>query len=160
MVLLGCNKACRDEVETATLISSCYGFKKNNMSGCRINWWYQKTSKARKSSPLPWTLSPKHEAFRENVKCAHFQVATWYSTMNQHPSNLDSAFYRWVRGEIIKILHPVGIPQGISPAPPEVLNYIKCNCLSNKRCSSKIWIPANICWSSRRLEDVFNTSSA
>ena len=122
--LLGNTEACIDEVEneTATLISSSYGFETNNTTDCRINSWYQKTSKARKSAPLLRTLPPTHEAFTENVKRAHFQVATWYSTMNPHPPNLDPSFYGWVCEEISKILCPVGIPDGISPAPPEVLN--------------------------------------
>ena len=47
--LLGNTEACIDQVvnETATLISSCYGLETNNMTDCRINSWYQKTSKAR-----------------------------------------------------------------------------------------------------------------
>ena len=138
--LLGNTEACIDEVvnETATLISSCYGFETNNMTDYRINSWYQKTSKARKSAPLLQTLPPTHEAFRKNVKRAHFQVvATWYSTMNPHPPNNDPTFYGWVRDEIDKILCPVGIPYGISPALLENLNLIKCNCSSNKPYSSK-----------------------
>ena len=73
------------------------------------------------------------------MKRAHFQVATWYSTMNPHPPNLNPIFYGWVRDETNKILClcPVGIPEGISPVPPEVLNLIKCDCSSNKHCSSK-----------------------
>ena len=37
--LLGNTEACIHEVEneTATLISSCYGFETNNMTECRIN---------------------------------------------------------------------------------------------------------------------------
>ena len=137
--LLGYTEACIDEVvnETAALISSCYGFETNSMTDCRINSWYQKTSKARKSAALLQILPPSHGAFRENVKYAHFQMATWYSTMNSHPPNLDPAFYGWVFDEINKILCPVDIPEGISPAPPEVLNLLKCNCSSNKPCSSK-----------------------
>ena len=137
--LLGNTEACIDEVvnETATLISSYYGFETNNMTDCRINSWYQKTSKARKSAPFLQTLPPTHEAFRENIKCAHFQVATWYSTMNLHPPNLDPTFYGWVHDETNKILCPVGIPEGVLPAPAEVLNLIKCNCSFNKPCSSK-----------------------
>ena len=35
-------EACIDEVvnETATLLSSCYGFAANNMMDCRMNSWY------------------------------------------------------------------------------------------------------------------------
>ena len=39
--LLGNTEACIDKVvnETATLISSCYGFETNNMTDCRMNSW-------------------------------------------------------------------------------------------------------------------------
>ena len=57
--------------------------------------------------------------------------------MNPHPPNLDPTFYGLVHDEISKILCRVGIPEGISPSPPEVLNLIKCNCSPNKPCSSK-----------------------
>ena len=47
--LLGNTEACVAEFknETTTPVSSCYGFKTNNMTDCRINSWHQKTSKAR-----------------------------------------------------------------------------------------------------------------
>ena len=47
--LLGNTEACIVEFknETTTPVSSCYGFKTNNMTDCRINSWRQKTSKAR-----------------------------------------------------------------------------------------------------------------
>ena len=57
--------------------------------------------------------------------------------MNQHPPNLDPMFYGKVRDEINKILCPFGIPEIVSPAPPEILDIIKCNCSSKKLCSSK-----------------------
>ena len=93
--LLGNTATCIDGVvnETATLISSCYGFETKNMADCRINPWYQKTSKAIKPAPLIPTLPPTHEASRENVNRAHCQVATWYSTMNPHPPNLDPTLW-------------------------------------------------------------------
>ena len=54
--------------------------------------------------------------------------------MNQHPPNLDPSFYGWMRDKIKKILCQVGLPEGTSPAPPEFLNLIKCNCSSKKPC--------------------------
>ena len=41
----------------------------------------------------PYHQRMKH--FGENVKCAHFQVATWYSTVNQHPLILILHFMDW-----------------------------------------------------------------
>ena len=122
---------------TVTLVSSCCGFDANHMTNFRINSWYQKPSKARKSAPVLRTLPPTHKEFGENVKRVHFRVATWYSTVNQHLPNLGPTFYGWVRDEINKTLCPVGLPEGISPPPPKVLSLIKCNYSSNKTCSSK-----------------------
>ena len=53
------------------------------------------------------------------------------------PPNLDPTFYGLVCDEINKILCPVDIPEGVSPAPPEVLNPRKSNGSSSRPCSSK-----------------------
>ena len=73
--LLGDAEACTDKIvnETVTFISPCYRFTTNNMASYRMNSWYQKALKARKSVPLLLILPPTHETFRENVKCAHFR---------------------------------------------------------------------------------------
>ena len=81
-----------------------------NMTECRIQIWYNKTSKARK------TAAP----FAENVKCAHFQTATWLLTMSPDPPD--------GREEVNRLLSPIGIPAGIPPAPLEVLKLVKCTC--------------------------------
>ena len=137
--LLGNSEACMDEVvnETATLISSCYGFERNNMTDCRINSWYQKISKPRNLLHFTETNHLRMKHLEKMYTMPILPMATWYLTMNPHPPNLDPTFYGWVRDEINKILYPVGIPEGISPAPPEVLSLIKCNCSTNKPCSSK-----------------------
>lgn len=49
---------------TAILISNCYGFETNDTTDCRINLWYQKTSKSRKYTPLLQTIPLMHETFR------------------------------------------------------------------------------------------------
>ena len=36
--------------ETTNVISNCYGYPSSMMTECRINLWYQKTSKARKTA--------------------------------------------------------------------------------------------------------------
>ena len=66
--LLGNTEACIDEIvnETATLISSCYEFKTSNMTNCRINSWYQKISKARKSAHFS---KPYHQCMKHLEKC-------------------------------------------------------------------------------------------
>ena len=76
-------------VESALLISSCYGFESKDMTECRINSWKSRTSKARKTAPPLCSLPPTHETFSENVKRAHFQSAVWLSAMSPNPPHLD-----------------------------------------------------------------------
>ena len=97
-------------VESALLISSCYGFESKDMTECRINSWYRRTSKARKTAPPLCTLLPTHETFSENVKRAHFQSAVSLSAMSQNPPNLYPTKYRWEQDEINEVLCLIGIP--------------------------------------------------
>ena len=64
--LLENTEGCMGKVVNATaiLISNCYGFETNDTTDCRINLWYQKTSKSRKSAPLLQTIPVMHETFR------------------------------------------------------------------------------------------------
>ena len=45
--------------------------------------------------------------------------------------------YGWHKDLISGTLVPVGIPDGVSPAPNAVLDMVKCGCSSNSPCSSK-----------------------
>ena len=65
MVLLGCNKACRDEVETATLISSCYGFKKIT---CRVAESIDGIKKLQKPENLLHFPEPYHQSMKHSEK--------------------------------------------------------------------------------------------
>ena len=82
-------------VESALLISSCYGFESKGMTERRINFWKSRTSKARKTAPPLCSLPPTHETFSENVKRAHFQSAVSLSAMSPNPPNLDPTKYGW-----------------------------------------------------------------
>ena len=124
-------------VESALLISSCYGFESKDMTECRINSWKSRTSKARKTAPPLCSLPPTHETFSENVKRAHFQSAVWLSAMTLNLPNLDPTKYGWEQDKINEVLCLIGIPAGVSAAPPEVLKLIKCTCSSTKSCSTR-----------------------
>ena len=123
-------------VEQATLfISDCYGFQSNSMTDCRIQSWYQKTSKARKTAPLLQTLPPTDEAFKENVKRAILQIRQWYATMEPNPPDVN--LYGRLKDTVNRILVAVSLPEGVSPAPDEILNMLKCGCSSTSPCSTK-----------------------
>ena len=106
--LFGNTEACIDELVTLIQIAELIdGIKKLCIK------------KLQKPENLLELSKPYHQLmkhFGKNVKCAHIQVATWYSTVNQHPPNLDLTFYGLVRDEVNKILCPVDIPEGVSPA--------------------------------------------
>ncbi|KAJ8874577.1 hypothetical protein PR048_025443 [Dryococelus australis] len=52
------------------------------------------------------------------------------------PPDIDPTNYGWVRYDTMKNLKPVTLPEEIAVAPADVLNVIKCNCSSEKSCSS------------------------
>ena len=45
--------------------------------------------------------------------------------------------YGWEQDKINEVMCLIGIPAGVSAAPPEVLKLIKCTCLSTKSCSTR-----------------------
>ena len=104
------------------------------MTQCRIQCWY---SKARKSVPELKSLPPTNDTFAENVKRAHIQVAIWYSAIHPDPPKFDAEMYSGVKDVCQRVLIPVGIPDGVDPAPKEVLRMIKCTCSSSQPCASQ-----------------------
>ena len=107
------------------------------MTDCRIYTWYQKTSKARKSAPELKTLPPTQECFAENVKRGVLQTMICYDALQSKPPEVDPTCYGWKKDLPNKILLPVGIPEGILPAPESILKMVKCGCSSNTPCSSR-----------------------
>ena len=45
--------------------------------------------------------------------------------------------YGWEQDKINEVMCLIGIPAGVSAAPPEVLKIIKCTCSSPKSCSTR-----------------------
>ena len=124
-------------IEQATApITKWYGYKATDMTDCRIQSWFNKTSKVRKTAPALKTLPPTKEAFSENVKRGLLQ-AIWYYAMECCPPEVDVTLYGWHKDLINGTLVPVGIPDGVSPAPDAVLDMVQCGCSSNSPCSSK-----------------------
>ncbi|MES9884040.1 MAG: hypothetical protein ABW185_24600 [Sedimenticola sp.] len=122
--------------EATTFISACYGQQSEDMSDARARSWAAKTAQSRSKTPKLCSFPPTTESFHEHVKRAHLQAIYWFSTPNPHPPNLDPTEYGWIRHEQSKSLDAVAIPSGVPPAPPAVMQLIKCSCSSSKPCST------------------------
>jgi len=77
---------------------AAYGGLGVTMSECRKRLWAQKTAKS-SGAPKLCSLAPTTEAFMQNSKRAHFQVAQWYAALDSDPPPLDSQDYGWEADE-------------------------------------------------------------
>jgi hypothetical protein len=60
-----------------------------------ISWqlWAQKKTRKSTAAPKLCDLPPTAEAFEQNVYRAHFQIAQWYSALNQDPPPINTVDY-------------------------------------------------------------------
>jgi len=123
--------------QATSFLSACYGQTDcSTMSETRLKVWLSQTGKG-SSTPKLCTLPPTTEAFKENVKRAHYQALVWRSLEAQNPPELDSTEYGWVKDDQNKSLQPVTLPDEVQLAPEMVLRLIKCGCHSTTPCSSR-----------------------
>jgi hypothetical protein len=129
-----------DEVvaEATKFVAACYGSKTvENMSKVRFEIWRSKTSKKKITKPPPLkSLPPTSEAFAENVKRAHLQVALWKAASEPDPPDLCLDIHGWMKDEVDKSLTPIMVPPNVAPAPPEILQMICCGCSTEHPCST------------------------
>ena len=120
--------------EAMHFILACY-----NMSHCqdltqaRQELWKIKMAKCLAGPPKLCSLPPTTEAFTENAKRAHLQLAVWYHALDSEPPHLDPKNHGWTRKEDSTSLCPSVIPQGTHLAPDELIRLIKCSCASTKK---------------------------
>ena len=120
--------------EAMHFILACY-----NMSHCqdltqaRQELWKIKMAKCLAGPPKLCSLPPTTEAFTENAKRAHLQLAVWYHALDSEPPHLDPKNHGWTRKEDSTSLCPSVIPQGTHLAPDELVRLIKCSCASTKK---------------------------
>ena len=103
------------------------------MTECCQQLWAQKTGKST-AAPKLCGLPPTTEAFEQNVYRAHFQVAQWYSALNQDPPPLNAVDYGWEVDEANKCLIPRNVAEGIPYAPEQIMKLVKCGCVSQRPC--------------------------
>ena len=140
---LGDPKSRLDDVmkESTHFIGACYGQKcdpSDTMSSIRYKVWVSCTGR-KGASILPKlkSLPPTVEAFRENVKRAHFQVCIWKAALQQDPSELDPLEFGWASEGPSGAYFPVSLPSKVEFAPSDILKLINCSCSSDRPCSSQ-----------------------
>ena len=122
--------------EATRYVYACYGFD-GNLSEARYKLWFSKTGKRTVTRvPELKALPPTSDAFKENVNRAHIQVCIWKHDLNADPTNLDPTLYGWQKDEISKSLIPVTTPAITKPAPLEILELIRCGCVSGEPCKT------------------------
>ena len=89
--------------------------------------WKLKTGKSGASSPKLCSLPPTNEAFMENVRRCHLQVAIWKSALIDSPPQIEPCQYGWELDQQ-GVLIPCTVSAGTNLAPPIILKLIRCNC--------------------------------
>ena len=123
-------------IEQATkFMSACYGITSacSSMTECRERLWAQKTGKSA-VVPKLCSLPPTNEAFEQNVRRAHLQVAHWYSALSGDPPPLNPEEYGWEIDTTNRCLLPRNIADGVAYAPDSVLKLVRCGCASHNPC--------------------------
>ena len=125
--------------ESTHFFGACYGQKcdpSDTMSSIRYKLWVSRTGR-KGASILPKlkSLPPTAEAFRENVKRAHFQACIWKAALQQDPPELDPI--RMASEGPSGAYCPVSLPSKVGVAPSDILKLINCRCNSERPCSSQ-----------------------
>ena len=122
---LGDPKANLDDVikESTHFIGACYGQKcdpSDTMSSICYKLWASCTER-KGASILPKlkSLPPTVEAFRQNVKRAHFQACIWKAAWQQDPPELDPLEFGWASEGPSGAYCPVPLPSKVEVAPSD-----------------------------------------
>ena len=139
------NTDMEDVINQATaFMCICYSMSNTaSMTEAMINVWTARIRrkarigrKAASKVPKLCSLPPTTEAFRLNVRRAHFQCAIWRRALIQEPPNLDPTEYGWFKDEVTKSLQPVMLPPTKPPASDYIPKLVCCSCSSAQPCHS------------------------
>ncbi|KAG0713747.1 hypothetical protein GWK47_015536 [Chionoecetes opilio] len=85
-------------------MGACYGITTptSSMTKIRQKLWAQKTGKST-AAPKLCSLPPTTEAFEQNVRRAHHQVAHWYSALSGDPPTLAAVEHGWEADDTNKV---------------------------------------------------------
>ena len=125
-----------DEVllEATQFVARCCGSASSeSLSATRYEVWIGQTSKRKVTgAPKLKSLPPTSEAFKQNVRWAHFQVFVWKAAFEKYPPELAPTNFGWVKDEASISLLPVTISEGVALAPMDVLKVIRCGCATDQ----------------------------
>ena len=115
------------------------------MTDVRYKAWVSKTG--RKGAcllPKLKAIPPTLDAFKENIKRAHFQACIWKAALDEESPNLDPLKFGWVKDDLAKSLCAVPLPQDSSCTSRITQNdsvhvqqyqpslSLKCGCVSGQ----------------------------
>ncbi len=121
--------------QATVVIAACYGLKTpcSSMTDCRQEQWAQKIGNS-SAAPKLCSLPPTTEAFEQNVRRAHHQVALWYSALGGDPPAMNAVEYGWESDDTNRRPIPRNMADGISYAPEHILKLVMCGCSSERPC--------------------------
>ena len=93
---------------------------------------------AKGASTLPKvkSLPPTVEAFRENVKMAHFQACIWKAALQQYPPELDPIEFGWASKGPSGAYCPVSLPSKVEVSTSDIL--LKVDQLQLHQCQAML----------------------
>ena len=121
--------------QATAFMGACYGVTTptSSMTEIRQKLWAQKTGKST-AAPKLCSLPPTTEAFEQNVRRAHHQVAQWYCALSGDPPPLNAVEHGWEADDTNKCLIPRNMEDGIPYAPEHILKLVRCGCTSERAC--------------------------
>ncbi|KAG0693693.1 hypothetical protein GWK47_027412 [Chionoecetes opilio] len=121
--------------QATAFMGACYGITTSTSSMTKIHQklWAQKTGKST-AAPKLCSLLPTTEAFEQNVRRAHHQVAHWYSALSGDPPTLAAVEHGWEADDTNNCLSPRNMEDGVSYAPEHILKLVRCGCTSERAC--------------------------
>ena len=82
----------------------------------------------------PYRFNTITEAFEQNVRRAHHQVALCYSALGGDPPAMNAVEYGWESDDTNRRLIPRNMADGISYAPEHILKLVRCGFSSEWPC--------------------------
>ena len=73
------------------------------------------------------SIPPTTEAFTENVRICHLQVAIWKAALIESPPEMDATKYGWELDHLGFLVQRT-VPSGTLSVRPDILQLIHCNC--------------------------------
>ena len=123
--------------EGTQFLLHCYGQKKvTTLNDARKKMWKYAISKNKSVAPKLESLPPTDEAFLENLKRGHLQVAVWRTSLNANPPQVDIYLYGWGKEGMTKYLIPLPVSPDVCLVPEEIMKVFRCGCASENACKS------------------------